>query len=244
MIKWKILLWFFGGCTLFNLWAEFNQFTLLIYLSKPLLLTSLALFFYVNTKTHVGRFSWFIFSGLCFSILGDSILMLSENQSQSQHFFIWGLLSFLCTHICYLLAFLDIASLKTGWVRKNLWMALCALTLLFGNIGFLWYDLPIGLKAPVVIYSTVIIMMVLGCFNLKDRIPPSIFKGLLIGVLLFMISDNIIALNKFKSDSFLLFQPRLLIMSTYLLSQYLICTHSLNLSSISQTPDRIKQTKG
>lgn len=242
IIKGQFLLWVFIGLCFLNLWAEFEQHLLIIYLTKPLLVTSLAIFFFINTHSNRNRFSQLIFFGLCFSIIGDTILMFSENQAQSKHFFTWGLLSFLVTHVCYLLAFVHIQSFKNGWLRNNLWVIFCGLGLLFGNIIFLWEDLPDGLKVPVIVYSTVIVMMAVSCINLKGTIPAIVFRGLLIGVLLFVLSDNIIALNKFKAGTITLFQPRLLIMTTYLLSQFLITTNSLYLSSVTKLPNRVDQS--
>jgi uncharacterized membrane protein YhhN len=43
-----------------------------------------------------------------------------------------------------------------------------------------------------------------------------------LGAILFILSDSVIALNKFKSDDLNIPMPRLIIMVTYILGQFLI----------------------
>ena len=75
------------------------------------------------------------------------------------------------------------------------------------------------MQIPISIYSSVIILMVIAALNWKDYINKQAFKFVFWGALLFMFSDSIIALNKFKSA---IPQAHIWIMSLYLLGQYLI----------------------
>ena len=218
----KILLPLFFILTFVNLAAEFTTSTWLIFATKPLLMVCLSLWFYLHNISFPSRFRNFILLGFIFSIFGDTFLMFNENGHESQHYFMLGLGSFLFTHVFYLLGFLSLDKEKVGLLRRKLFLILPFLLFLIGNIIFMWPDVPPPLRIAVAIYSTVIVSMAAGCMNLFDLVPSSMFWTLLAGVLLFVLSDSIIGLNKFKQHVFSLPSPRLLIMVPYLLSQYLI----------------------
>lgn len=190
-------------------------------------MTFLSLHFYFNIKKG-GRFGKLILLGLVFSIFGDVFLMFKANGGTGQLYFLLGLGSFLLTQLCYFLAFLSISS-STGYLKKKPWTVLFFLVFLIGNSAFLWPDLPAAFRIPVVLYSTVITLMAVSCFNLLELIPNAFFKYLFTGVLLFMISDTLIGLNQFKQGSFIIPKAGFLIMLTYIVAQYLIATGSINL---------------
>jgi len=97
---------------------------------------------------------------------------------------------------------------------------------MFGMLTFLWKDLPQDLKIPVFIYSLAIGAMVVSVLNLSGKIPQRAFLMMLIGALLFMISDSIIAINKFSLSVAIPF-PSIWIMTFYLAGQYLIVRGSI-----------------
>jgi len=226
----KSLLFLFFFLSMLNLGGEYIHHTTLIYPTKPLLLTLLAIFFYLESETLPLPFRWYLFAGLIFSIAGDTFLMFVENSKGFEHFFLLGLGSFLITHLCYLKGFLSLSKAK-GWLRERPWHLIFFLVYLIGNCIFLWPDLPGDLRIPVVVYSSAIIAMTAAALNLKGLIPDAAFTLLMSGILLFVCSDSIIALNKFKSSQLSLPLPRLLIMVTYLTGQYLIVIGSLKISS-------------
>ena len=206
-------------CCFINLYAEAVQHRELIYLSKPLLMIFLSIFFYLATRHKSTTFSKFILAGFIFSIAGDTFLMFVENDTGKQSFFLYGLASFLITHICYLLAFLKYPSSIKGFVEERKWLLFFFLLFLGANTAFLWPDLPQAMKIPVVVYSTFIILMTVACLNTKNFLSQKTFLLLFIGVLFFVCSDSVISFNKFKSP---LTYARLIIMPLYLLGQYLI----------------------
>ena len=55
------------------------------------------------------------------------------------------------------------------------------------------------MQIPVLIYSSVIISMVLAALNWNTFVANVAFQLVLTGAISFMLSDMIIALNKFKS---------------------------------------------
>lgn len=216
------LIWLFYAIAAINLYAEWIGWPLLIYWSKPLLMTVLALYFWWASPKHFPAFRVAFLLALLFSILGDTLLMFVENDPASSNFFLYGLLSFLLTHLCYGYAFLKWPGSAQGFLHRQPWWIGLFIIFLVANLFFLWPDIPSALRLPVLIYSTIILSMMAACLHLQERIPSSIFLSLIIGVGLFVVSDNLIALNKFKSHQLSLPQPRLLIMLTYLGGQLLI----------------------
>ncbi len=75
---------------------------------------------------------------------------------------------------------------------------------------------------PVVVYATVIVSMSAFAFNMKNRVLGNIFQMLFTGAVLFVISDLIIAMKKFKYPELSEASSGLAIMATYLLGQFLL----------------------
>jgi hypothetical protein len=65
----------FGGASAVNVLSEINEWQWGIYLSKPLLMTFLGLYFFTVTQVKT-NFSRRILTGLIFSLAGDTLLML------------------------------------------------------------------------------------------------------------------------------------------------------------------------
>ncbi len=199
----------------FEILTEMFLFEGVHYFSKPLITISLLfwLVYYTNLK---GRYSKSTAFGLIAGLLGDVLLMFSEDNP---NFFIAGLISFLIGHLFYARAFyIDYSLNKTvnlGY-RKN---ALIAYG--FYIIIFLLVLLPhLGnLIIPVFIYALVISLMGVLAVCRSGRVNSLSFKAVFIGSILFVISDSILAYNKFVSPVPL---ASLFIMSTYMLAQYFI----------------------
>jgi len=227
----NFLLLLFFVLSILNLWAEYSYSQLLIYISKPLLITTLAVWFYLETKNNETLFQKLILGALVFSIGGDTLLMFVEGDPGRPQFFLFGLASFLIAHLFYLTAFVKYPSNQLGLVnRKKWWITVFAIYIAFFNY-YLLPDVPREMQIPVLIYSLAIMVMLLACLNLNGKIPLNVFKLLFAGAFLFMISDTIIALNKFKSADFTIPLARIWIMSLYLLGQYLIVKASAKVNS-------------
>lgn len=184
--------------------------------SKPLILLSLIIYFYQISKP----ISWTLLSkatmgALIFSWIGD-ILLLWENL------FVYGLGAFLMAHICYIIAFKigqrnpgkigDINFVKT-FLRNLPIYILAAFTyyLINPHLG--------PLKIPVIIYIIVIVSMATTATERYGKCNPESFWQIFIGAIFFLISDSMIAINKF-------YQPfeeaGIIIMGTYCIAQLLI----------------------
>jgi len=185
------------------------------YLSKPAIMISLGLFFYAHISSKWNRFTAFMLIAIIASLFGDIFLMLAGD------YFIWGLGSFLLAHIFYLLVFtaygLSPISQESLLKRKP-WLVLIFLVYAVLLIGILYPYLGKMLIA-VCIYALVIMSMSLAALNRWKRVSQKSFAFVFMGALLFMLSDSMIAINKFAFDIPL---SHLWIMTTYITAQYLI----------------------
>jgi len=213
------LLWLFGIFCLVNVFAEAIQSVSLIFATKPLLMILLSLWFYLETKGHTQDFTRYILAGFIFSIFGDTFLMFNENEVGGEIFFLLGLGSFLVTHLFYVAAFYNYKKSEVGFIGQKKWLFLPFALFLILNTAFLWKGIPVDMKIPVVIYSSAIVAMTMSCLNLQTKISKETFQILFGGVLLFLISDTFIGINKFHTA---LPFARILIMIPYLLGQYFI----------------------
>lgn len=153
--------------------------------------------------TYSYKDKWLL-GALGFSLLGDIILELPQFFP-----FAMGLASFLLAHILYIRRFLSVH------VHK-LWWPLIPITLYCGVL-FSYMAPNLGaLFIPVSIYVLVIAAMLWSAsvysYTQKNYL-------LILGAIFFVISDSLIAINKFISP---FSQARYAIIITYWLAQYLI----------------------
>jgi len=186
---------------------------MMIVITKPLLMISLLILFLEETRSIRTSLKIKIILAITLSWFGDVLLMLDLNPN----FFILGLASFLIAHIAYIAANVshgDVDSDKSILVKWMVWITASVYGL--AMIWTLWPGLG-DLMIPVIIYTVVILAMILTAFSRKVYYISWIY--VLIGAVLFVISDSILAYNKFVSELVL---GRLLVMSTYILAQYLL----------------------
>ncbi len=220
------LLWGYLLLSLIHIYATGTANGWLIYLTKPLLLSLLSLWFWINIKGRLTAFSRFILFGLLFSIGGDTFLMFVDKDP---NFFLLGLGSFLIAQLAYLIGFLKFESDTPGLIKRKPSLLLVFLLFWLGIISFLWPGIPGDLKVPVSVYSFAIVAMAAGAINLSGQVSPTFFTWLFLGVLLFIASDSMIAINKFHPQGISIPHGRVWIMATYLVAQYLIGTYSLKI---------------
>ena len=76
-----------------------------------------------------------------------------------------------------------------------------------------------GLLVPVMVYAFVISLMVIQAAYRKGFTTPTSFSYVMVGAILFMVSDSLLAVNKFLDPLPL---SGVWVMTTYLGAQYLI----------------------
>jgi uncharacterized membrane protein YhhN len=138
------------------------------------------------------RYRRWIVIGITFSLLGDVLLMLPANL------FVPGLVAFLCGHLCFITAFLGDSRLA---VRPLPFLA----CLLIGgvNLSLLWPSIPPALHPAVAVYGLVLSCMggqaiARGWFHtaIGDSLALPARRAAL-GAALFMLSDSLLAWNRF-----------------------------------------------
>ncbi|WP_368660068.1 lysoplasmalogenase [Aquimarina sp. TRL1] len=146
---------------------------------------------------------------LVFSLLGDVFLLF---DAYSNLYFLAGLFSFLCAHLSYIFIFWK----KRGRKKKQYFLILMTLYGV-GLYSFLFPYLE-EMRYPVLVYTLVILMMGLTAYHRRNEAFIS-YKKVMIGVILFIISDSILAVRLFVVDFFM---ADYLVMITYALAQFFI----------------------
>jgi uncharacterized membrane protein YhhN len=210
---------FFILIILAELIAIYNQFLYpwLEFISKPLIVLSLIYFMLRSTKGINLPFKKWIIVALVFSWFGDVLLMFSDSLAP---FFLYGLVAFLISHLFYILAFTKPShkALIIPLYKRHPWTLLIP----FGYAFYVYAELKGDLgdmSIPVLIYVVVISTMLAVAMNRYGKVSAPSYVWILIGAVLFVASDSILAINKFHHS---IEYSRYLIMLTYMLAQYSI----------------------
>ena len=206
MVK-KIALYVFLLVSILDVIGIIFKVDTLVFIFKPLILLSL-LFLYSHSVTV--KNNWYLMA-LIFSFFGDVFLLYSGDTV-----FKLGLVSFLIAHLLFIA--IVIKQIKKASIARVL-VAIIPFAIIVVGLLFLLKDSLDELMIPVIIYAITIatfgIVSMLNYMNVKSK------KTLLmlIGAIVFIASDAILAINKFYHSA-LIFQA--MVMITYVSAQYLI----------------------
>ena len=211
MSKVKINYWLllFAIDSMLELASQLFNWNFLSLFSKPLLMPLLIGYFVSASGANRSLLKKLVVLALVFSWVGDTVLMF---QNIDGMYFIIGLVAFLLAHVMYIVGFTKLKNSTTKVERLAIIVFFLAYSATL--VIFLWPGLG-NMKAPVMLYALVLtIMGVLGVIKSTTNHPYITF-----GVLFFVASDSILALNKFLID--VPFNG-VLIMGTYIAAQWLI----------------------
>ncbi|MGA1546326.1 MAG: lysoplasmalogenase [Flavobacteriaceae bacterium] len=198
------------------LFFDFTENQWGFYITKPTTTLIILLYALRYRKKELKNYNLRICLGLFFCLVGDTLLLFDT-------YFIFGLVSFLIGHLCFLVAFYGQQGFK--WPKSiGLLLILTAMTILylcFPNLGVL--------KIPVFAYVGVIVLMSWQGIALQQNNLRSNFRRVGWAVGLFMFSDSLLALNKFYLS---IPYSGLLILSTYWTSVFLFA-QSISISDIN-----------
>ena len=198
------------------LFFDFTENQWGFYITKPTTTFIILLYALQYRKKELKNYNLRICLGLFFCLVGDTLLLFDT-------YFIFGLVSFLIGHLCFLVAFYGQQGFK--WPKSiGLLLILTAMAILylcFPNLGVL--------KIPVFAYVGVIVLMSWQGIALQQNNLRSNFRRVGWAVVLFMFSDSLLALNKFYLS---IPYSGLLILSTYWTSVFLFA-QSLSISDIN-----------
>jgi len=183
--------------------------------TKPLLMPVLGLYVYLKLSGNPSSLWLLTLSGILLAWAGD-VFLLFEYKNPS--FFLFGLASFLGTHICYIFVFRKLIEPFSGWWLKNSWLWLAVVGYGITLVYILWNNLG-AMKIPVMVYASCISIMVILSLRLQTGMKKQVWIYFSLGAFLFIISDSILALNKFLQPVDFAAPA---IMLTYGLAQYLI----------------------
>jgi len=187
---------------------------------KPLICIVLSGYLVSKTRLY-GNFSKLIFAGLIFSLIGDIALLFAGKGGS---FFIAGLSAFLVAHIFYATAFFRDYRYDPSASKKHGHTMLIIMAVF--TIGFYFWIRPylLDMKIPVMAYMIVISVMAIMAAYRYQRVNLLSFQLVLAGAILFIISDTLLAVNKFVQP--FLFSG-VFIMATYMAAQFLITMGAL-----------------
>ncbi|MCK4490750.1 MAG: lysoplasmalogenase [Anaerolineales bacterium] len=179
----------------------------MFYVLKPLTMVLICLTAILG-GSDLSVYKVMIIGGLVCSLAGDIFLMLPADR------FLPGLIAFLFAHLCYITAF-------AADINELSWWPL--IPLIIWGIGFYLFISPsLGkLKIPVIFYVVIILVMTWLAWERWIQTGQIETQLVLIGAVLFVISDTILAANRFKGA----FKPaQALNLATYFAAQWLIAS--------------------
>ncbi|NNC70526.1 MAG: lysoplasmalogenase [Flavobacteriaceae bacterium] len=184
------------------------------FITKPLIVFSLA-FLYLATVKKANKI---YLVALFFTIFTDILLLF-----KGSNYFLLGLVTLSMTHLSYIVIVKkDLGSCQ---LNKLLISAIPFMIAILSVIFIIHTNLG-SLLVPVIVYG--FIMIVLGslsfCNYLKKRDKSSLF--LVLGIFLFVSSAGIVAIERFVLPHREL-ELGVIIMSTYIISQFLIYSYMI-----------------
>jgi uncharacterized membrane protein YhhN len=183
------------------------------WLTKPFIVPLLIQYLVVCARRTKSKMHKPVIAALFFSWSGDVLLML---EPQNSNFFILGLVSFLAAHIFYIIFFhrvkeKEIISTKLLLIVTVIIYYIWLIVLLYSHLG--------SFKIPVIVYGSAISVMLAFALHLavlKDK-KGGIYMAA--GATLFVLSDSVLAMNRFYSP----FEyAGIVTMLTYIFAQLLI----------------------
>jgi len=218
----KLTLLLFFTIALGELLAGVIKSTELHLICKPMIMIMLGIYYWLNASNHR---SPIVLLAILFSLVGDVALMFEAFYALS---FIVGLIAFLVAHIFYILAYRHHQREQITDALQGIQKIRFAFPVVLAGTGLVVILYPtLGpLKFPVMVYALVLVLMVLNGLFRYGRTNSKSFWMVFGGAILFMISDSLLAINKFLVP---ITQSGFFIMGTYIAAQYLLleglCAH-------------------
>jgi uncharacterized membrane protein YhhN len=184
------------------------------YIFKPLTTLLIIYFAFIAKINSTGLYGDLIFWGLILSLFGDVFIMLPKQKFKE------GLFSFLAAHILYIAAFWQ------GVDKINL-ISIIPFLIFAAGYFYLTYNSYGKYFLPVLFYIFVITIMGISALNRLIELTNQMSILILIGSLLFMVSDSVLAWNKFKKE---FKSAEVIILSSYFAAQYLFALSILFLA--------------
>lgn len=182
---------------------------------KPFILIWIAVYFLVFRKKK--SFTLPVLVAFFFSWVGDNFLMFS---GKDEMFFYAGVGGFFFAQLAYIYVYTRYSEdERKGYVQKHP-LIILPFVLYISGIYFILLPGLEGIMKPVILlYALSLMVMSIMALNRRERVNPRSFRFVFVGSLLFLLSDSMIAINKFTAE---IPMAGFLIMISYILAQYLI----------------------
>ena len=178
---------------LVNLIAVYSNSESLQFITKPLLMPLLAIYLLLRTNTINSNLKGWIFLALFFSWAGDIFLLFEERAS---NFFLFGLSAFLVAQVFYIVFFHNIRMRE--YIRGNALLLL--LVIVYYSVLFNVLSPYLGnMRLPVRIYGVVLSFMLMLAMHTMLGKNKKAALWMTMGAILFVVSDSLLAFNKFFS---------------------------------------------
>lgn len=205
--------------------GEYLPFSYVSFITKPLLMVIVLNGFIIYTRGVKSGLRNLVILAICFSWLGDVLLLFQHSNSM---YFLLGLAAFLIAHIFYILFFHGVKRNET--ISSRWWLLLPVVLYYAALIGLLYPHLA-DMKVPVPVYGIVISFMLLLALHMLFMPDKTAGKWMANGAVLFIISDSVLAINKFYQP----FEPAgSIIMLTYGLAQLFIVKGAADYLSLQE----------
>jgi len=182
---------------------------------KPFIMIWIAVYFLLFRKKK--RFTVPVLVAFFFSWVGDNFLMFS---GVNELFFYAGVGGFFCAQLAYIYVYTKYSEEKRkGYLQKNPLIIFIFLLYIGGIYLILLPGLEGIMKPVILLYALSLMGMSMMALNRRGRVNPSSFRYVFVGSLLFLVSDSMIAINKFTTE---IPMAGFLIMISYISAQYLI----------------------
>jgi uncharacterized membrane protein YhhN len=162
-------------------------------ISKPLLMPLLMIYFLEQTKIFISGLKTWIMLALFFSWVGDILLMFEERKAV---FFLLGLSSFFIAQVFYIVFFHNIRMKEN--IRGNA-LLLLLVVVYYGILVSVLSPFLGTMKLPVRIYGVVISFMLMLAMHMMLGKNKKAGWWMMVGAILFVTSDSLLAFNKFYS---------------------------------------------
>ena len=175
--------------TIVELYAAFTNQSAIKFISTPVLMPLLGIFYLVSAR----KKNWLVVAALAFSLLGD---VLNQWQANEDVFMI-EIGAFLLALICYIITL----NQPISHLRKvNPFMyVLVVVYVAYGIVTYLMLRSYLGeMELPAVIYFAIVLLMSFSALTRGGQFRSYSFWLPLVGSILFVASDTLLAVNAFE----------------------------------------------
>jgi uncharacterized membrane protein YhhN len=212
----NLKLYFYWIIAVVEIIALTFEIDILHQIAKPLLMISLLVYFWDKSDNRKHE-KWvsLVTLGLAFSWIGDIMLLFTFKHFM---FFFAGLSAFLVAHVVFILAYKKATFKDKLDIKWTIFpFVVLGYILLMAYLTLPYVDSVI--QVPLVVYGLILALMILAAWFRKGQTTDESFQLVVLGAALFIISDSILAINRFSHT---IPFAGVAIMGTYIIAQWLI----------------------